>query len=311
MNIYKNTFDDLFLNEAAKLRLLNNIRTELSKEKAASFPSVTHIKSFPHIKSVAAVAMSAVVLCAVAVPTALYLAGDSVKPPKTTVIPPNTTIPPDITITDSSVLGGYISYKYFEGEASEEVPPSHYRCGYCFETNEYDIDKVEVTLFYGIDKYEFDWQYNIVDTSETEIYGNIVEISDITVSLHGLDVSADKTFNSVPVGGVANGVYIIDRIMIDCYDDIPFDDYALTVRYIPDEDPDIDCGDSTVEVTYAYSCKIIIPQEMFSDESGILRFDVASYVAFENGEKSYYGTGWPPAGFKYEVVGNRVKISAE
>ncbi len=298
MNIYKNTFDGLFLNEAAKFRLLNNIRTELSNEKAASF------LSFPHVKSVAAVAMSAVVLCAVAVPTALYLAGDSEEPPK------NIVVPPDITITDGSVSGGYISYKYADGEASDPVPPSHYRCAYCFETNEYDIDNVEVTLFYGIDKYEFDLQYD-GDTSATEICGNIVEISDITVSLHGLDVGADKTFNSVPVGEVADGVYIIARIPVDGYEDIPFDDYALTVRYIPDEDPDIVCGGGTVEVTYAYSCKIIIPQAMFSEESGILRFDVASYVAFENGEKSYYNIGWPPAGFKYEVVGNRVKISAE
>ena len=232
-NLYKETLDEIRLDDAAKNRIFNNVVNELQEqnEKAASKKPVSFsMKAF----RVAAACASVALVCGTALGTGLYFGLNG----------------------NGNGDFGYSNYPGGGGSGSgggngilNEVGP-HYYCyymGYDFEQKEYDIDNVELTLYYAFNEEDIRGRYaQVCKDAEYSGFGKVLKYEAFLEAYNGWRVGVEDME--------------VERVVLKTFDftdmdAFPFEDYKINI---------VEENGETVKRTYTHSEKIVMPPELMA-----------------------------------------------
>ena len=183
---------------------------------------------------------------------------------------------------ETRVLGGCV-YTDREDlrECTTESLPAHNYVGFIFDKKEFNIDNVEVTVYFGIDEKDFREDYYLYYDQIEYPYDEPNEIIDYNIYVcfnEYKGVSLPGSIEENEVLEVKNGRFLIDKIKFTALETFPFEEYAFDKVEIEDE---------RYKEKYIYnkSYKITIPKEMFSMKEGEIHIFVDERVHFEEGSE--------------------------
>ena len=187
---------------------------------------------------------------------------------------------------ETRVLGGcvYTDREDLRECTSPDAPTNNF-IGFIFDKKEFDIDNVEVTVYFGMSEEGFKSNYdNFYGQREfpnrpNHVINKIVDYN-IYVYIYEINVpSNSKGVEENEIQVLKNNTYLIDKIKFTDLGTFPFEEYAFNKVEIEDE---------RYEEKYVYnkSYKVTIPKEMFSMEEGQIYIGSHENVYFEDGREN-------------------------
>ena len=208
---------------------------------------------------------------------------------------------------ETRVLGGCV-YKDRKGliECSQPSITTHNYIGFIFEKKEYDIDEVEIIVYYGTDKDLFIkiyFEFFGLEYPESTLHREIDTINTYVFlrEFDGKEISG--TIEDTEIFELKNSRYLIDKIEFKDLESYPFEEYSFDVEEIDDER-------YSEKYVYNKSYKITIPKELFEHEEGQIFVQAWDYVYYKDGAKKVLHEnicgGLQHVNYKKE--GNKIKI---
>ena len=303
MNAFEN-INNLTMEDAAKERICENLATRLEKQEKGVSRTWGVAFTSKRVRAVAAIALSAAIVTAVAVPVGIYYGVGSVE-----------------------VSSGF-------SISSVEAFPLFYTA-YQFDRQSYLLnDSISVSFSYGIAaKSFFESQFDLDERSEHDkVNGNFYALiynealieqeckkyppleNEYNGDIYYISPTSLFYREGLLIGMKAgelnakNGFYVHDVIEFQDKNTFPFDKYAieLEAEYF---------NLQRVLVHYHYSEVIVVPPELFVGTEGVLHFCFGGYIEFENmrmigsAEGKYMRAISESCAVYYKVIGGKIHLS--